>query len=132
MLDRATVIVDKGLEIGKGVSVKKLGDGWLLAFPSPSQAVRASVHIDRAARKADLGLRIAVHAGNPRVDEDDLLGHDVNIAARLLDHCGPGEIVVTDDAKWQASRRLKTVRWKSSRSVEVRGAGSSILVHSPA
>jgi class 3 adenylate cyclase len=132
LLDRASGIVDRGVEIGKGVSVKKLGDGWLLAFPSPSQAVRASVHIARAARRAGLGLRIAVHAGSPRVDEDDLLGHDVNIAARLLEHCGPGEVVVTDDAKVRAERRLRTVRWETSRRVDVRGARSAILVHSPA
>jgi class 3 adenylate cyclase len=132
LLERANEIVDKGIEIGKGVSVKRLGDGWLLAFPSPSQAVRASILIARSARNKDLELRIAVHAGNPRVDEDDLLGHDVNIAARLLEHCDPGEVVVSDDAKRRAERRLKKVRWPSSRCVDIRGARSPILVHSPA
>jgi class 3 adenylate cyclase len=130
LLGDASGIVDRGLEVGKGVSVKKLGDGWLLAFPSPSQAVRASLHIAHAAPKSDIALRIAVHAGNPRVDDDDLLGHDVNIAARLLDHCAPGEVLVTESAKRRAERRLKKVRWPTHRWVDVRGARSPILVHS--
>ena len=130
LLGMANGIVDKGLEVGKGVSVKKLGDGWLLAFPSPSQAVRASLHIARGASKSDIGLRIAVHAGNPRIDDDDLLGHDVNIAARLLDHCAPGEVLVTESAKRRAERRLKKVGWPTHRWVDVRGAQSPILVHS--
>jgi class 3 adenylate cyclase len=130
LLGSANEIVNKGLEIGKGVTVKRLGDGWLLAFPSPSQAVRSSIQIARAARHADLGFRIAVHAGNPRVDENDLLGHDVNIAARLLEYCKPGEVVVTDDAKQRAARRLKKIRWPSSKRINVRGARSPILVHS--
>jgi adenylate cyclase len=130
LLGAANGIVDKGLEVGKGVCVKRLGDGWLLAFPSPSQAVRASLHIARGAGKADIGLRIAAHAGNPRVDGDDLLGHDVNIAARLLDHCAPGEVLVTESAKRRAERRLKKIRWPTHRWVDVRGARSPILVHS--
>lgn len=130
LLGTAGEIVDKGLEVGRGVCVKRLGDGWLLAFPSPSQALRASLQIGRSARKRAIRLRIAVHAGAPRVDHDDLLGHDVNIAARLLDHCGPGEVVVTDVARLQAERRLKRVVWHTSRRVELRGAPSPILVHS--
>jgi class 3 adenylate cyclase len=121
-----------GLEIGKGVCVKRLGDGFLLAFPSPSQAVRASLQIGGAAKKRGIDLRTVVHAGTPRVDRDDLLGHDVNIAARLLEHCDPGEIVVTDAAKKQAERRLKKVAFATQRQVHVRGATAPMLVHTAA
>ena len=66
--------------------MKPLGDGFLLAFPSASQAIRGALAVKTAVdRKAEgefeLRVRIAVHAGEPAVEQDDLLGHDVNLTA---------------------------------------------------
>ena len=49
-----------------------------------------------------------------------LLGHDVNLAARLLDHCKPDR-VVSEAAKELAERRLKSVDFASRRAVKIRG-----------
>lgn len=68
-----------------------------------------------------LNLRIAVHAGEPLVEQDDLLGHDVNLTARLLDHCKPGEVVASATAKELAERRLRKVEFGRERRVKIRG-----------
>lgn len=121
-------VVEGALKPSKGECVKKLGDGYLLAFPSASQAVRGAVTLrDRAkrARERDgrLGepLQIAVHAGEPLIEQDDLLGHDVNVTARLLDHCAPDEVVVSEAAKRLAERRLKKITFSDPRIVKIRG-----------
>lgn len=118
----------------RGEIVKRLGDGFLLAFPSASQAVRGAVSLRDAVRrfKPVAGfkprLRIAVHAGEPLIEGDDLLGHDVNLTARLLDHCKPGEVVVSRPAKELAERRLRKITFGRSRRVHVRGlAGRKTL-----
>jgi class 3 adenylate cyclase len=66
-------------------------------------------------------LRIAVHAGEPLVEGDDLLGHDVNLTARLLDHCKPDEVIVSKPAKELAERRLKKIDFGRERRVKIRG-----------
>jgi class 3 adenylate cyclase len=107
--------------------VKHLGDGFLLAFPSASQAVRAVVALrdrileDRKIGKFPLALRAAVHAGEPLIEGDDLLGHDVNLTARLLDHCEPDEVVVSDPAREMAAKRLRKTEFAQQRKVKIRG-----------
>lgn len=127
LLNNLEPLIRRAADLGKGEVVKNLGDGFLLAYPSASQAVRSGVALrDRTAEErtkngAGLPLRIAVHAGEPLVEAGDLLGHDVNLTARLLDHCRPDEVVVSDPAKHMAERRLRTIVFTSRRRVKVRG-----------
>lgn len=127
LLGRLSEIVVKKTNACDGEVVKKLGDGFLLAFPSASQAVRGSVSLRDAVRRMKAvgdfktRLRIAVHAGEPLVEGDDLLGHDVNLTARLLDHCAPDEVIVSKPAKELAERRLKKIDFGRERRVKIRG-----------
>lgn len=137
LIRRLTRLIDKSVGATKGQVVKKLGDGFLLAFPSASQAVRGALTLRDAVlreRRKDpelaIDLRIAVHAGEPLVEEDDLLGHDVNLTARLLDHCDPGEIVVSEAAKEQAERRLRKISFANERRVKIRGLSTKVTVYS--
>ena len=120
-------VVEKKTKSCGGEVVKRLGDGFLLAFPSASQAVRGAVALRDASRRIKpVGgfrprLRIAVHAGEPLVEGDDLLGHDVNLTARLLDHCKPGEVIVSVPAKELAEKRLQKIDFGRERRVKIRG-----------
>lgn len=81
--------------------VKNLGDGFLLWFLDVCGAVDALVGFqDRLDAVEDdawpLAVRIGAHFGRPRSRGDDLLGHDVNVAARILDVAGPGEVLVSE------------------------------------
>lgn len=134
LLTKLHEIVDSAVRPVKGEVVKQLGDGVLLAFPSASQAVRGAVSLRSALSKRrngfPLDLRIAVHAGEPLVRHDDLLGHDVNIAARLLDHCDPGEVVVSESAKELAEKRLRKIAFGQRRDVKIKGLALKVPIFS--
>ncbi|HEV3473420.1 MAG TPA: adenylate/guanylate cyclase domain-containing protein [Actinomycetota bacterium] len=130
-------LIVRAIKPGRGELVKSLGDGFLLAFPSASQAVRGANGIRKAIEKKrkaiagwPLSLRIAVHAGEPLIEQDDLLGHDVNLTARLLDHCKPDEIIVSEAAKELAEKRLRTIDFGRRRLVKIRGLSSKTVVFS--
>ncbi len=136
ILNRLVEIVEQKVAASRGECVKHLGDGFLLAFPSASQAVRGAINLRDAVRRErrrdpgfDVELRIAVHAGEPLLQGDDLLGHDVNLAARLLDHCTPDQVIVSEAAKELAAKRLRKVAFGKKRTVKIRGLTTRVAIY---
>jgi class 3 adenylate cyclase len=77
-----------------GRVVKCLGDGLLLVFASPSAAVLTCLQLRET---APLRLRAGVHRGQVNVTADnDIVGHVVNVAARVCAAARSGEILVTN------------------------------------
>ncbi|MFP6748984.1 MAG: adenylate/guanylate cyclase domain-containing protein, partial [Alphaproteobacteria bacterium] len=107
-------VVEPALERHRGRIVKLMGDGLLAEFASVVDAVAAAVEIQEItlARPADpsggprMALRIGVNMGDIAVEDGDLFGDGVNIAARLQEIADPGGVVVSDDAYRQLSGRL--------------------------
>ncbi|HEX2239980.1 MAG TPA: adenylate/guanylate cyclase domain-containing protein [Actinomycetota bacterium] len=135
LINRLNVLVERALRGTQGELVKQLGDGFLLAFPSASRAIRAVVGLRDAIQREhekdesfDIKLRTAVHTGEPLIEEDDMLGHDVNLTARLLDHCRPGEIIVSEAAKEGSGQRLKSISFGKGRTKKIRGLSSKVVV----
>lgn len=87
---------------GHGRVVKNLGDGLMLWFDDPCVAVRTSLALQESFEKESmdgdmpLWVRIGVHFGHPARRGDDLIGHDVNVAARIVDLAAPGEVLVSE------------------------------------
>lgn len=136
LLDRLDDLIETKIREVQGECVKHLGDGFLLAFPSASQAVRGGVSLCKAVRQKrasdptfDVTLRIAVHAGEPLIEGDDLLGHDVNITARLLEHCKPDHVLVSEAAKELAEKRLRSIEFGKRKLVKIRGLSSKQAVY---
>ncbi len=75
----------------KGRIVKLMGDGLLIEFPSAVEAVQCAVEIQHliGERNADVPeekqivYRIGINIGDIVVEDDDIYGDGVNIAARL-------------------------------------------------
>ena len=89
---------------GRGGRIfKTLGDGLLLEFPSAVTAVECAVAIQKTmeTRNADtpdakrVVYRIGVNFGGVLIDDDEILGDSVNIAARLESVCKPGGISIS-------------------------------------
>jgi class 3 adenylate cyclase/tetratricopeptide (TPR) repeat protein len=86
-----------------GRLVKSLGDGLLLEFETVPPAVAAALDIQARvpsynagrAMAAAMYLRIGAHVADVVVDELDVYGAGVNLAARLASLAGPGEVVVS-------------------------------------
>jgi adenylate cyclase len=79
-----------------GRLVKLLGDGVMLRFPDAARGLRAALALVRALNVGgSLPAHAGVHAG-PVIERDlDLFGRTVNLASRLAEAAGPGEVLVT-------------------------------------
>ena len=81
--------------------VKELGDGLLLWFDDARAAIQTSLALQRAFETAGeeeipLWVRMGLHWGCPRRRGDDIIGRDVNLAARIVDLAGPGEVLCSE------------------------------------
>jgi adenylate cyclase len=81
-----------------GRVVKRLGDGHLLAFERPEAGVLAAVELLEAS-PSPLRLRSGAHAGEVMAPPGDVLGHVVNVAARVTDAAAGGEALVTGEIR---------------------------------
>lgn len=101
-----------------GRVVKTTGDGILVEFSSPIEAVRCAVEVQQAlaARTSQaLQLRIGINLGDIILDEDgDIYGDGVNVAARLEQIAEPGAI-------WVSGKVYEEVRDKLSYTFADRG-----------
>jgi adenylate cyclase len=93
-------VVEPAMAEHGGEIVKRLGDGLMVIFTDAQQAFDAVV--DARAGLTGLTvdgyrprLRVGVHTGRPRRLGGDYLGVDVNIAARLTERAGPGQILAS-------------------------------------
>jgi adenylate cyclase len=96
-------IVDPNIAEYHGRVVKTTGDGILIEYPSAVEAVGSAVAVQRtmAERNADIPVderiefRIGVHQGDIVVDDQDIFGDGVNVAARLETLGEPGGLCIS-------------------------------------
>jgi class 3 adenylate cyclase len=96
-------LVEPKIKEHRGHTVKNTGDGLLAEFPSVVDAVRCAVEVQRgmAERNAEtpedkrLTFRIGVNLGDVIVEEHDIFGDGVNVAARLEALADPGGVFVS-------------------------------------
>ncbi|MEY2399082.1 MAG: adenylate cyclase [Actinomycetota bacterium] len=81
-----------------GRVVKRIGDGLLLTFPEPEAAVLACLELVDTP-PPPLRLRAGIHVGDVLTTRDDVVGHVVNVAARVAESAKGGEVVVTGDVR---------------------------------
>ena len=107
-------LFDAKLAEHHGRLVKTTGDGLLAEFASVVDAVRCAVDVQRgmAARNADVApdrrieFRIGVHVGDIIVEDNDIFGEGVNVAARLEGLAAPGGICVSARVQEDVEGRL--------------------------
>jgi adenylate cyclase len=83
-----STIIDPGIAAHRGRIVKTTGDGMLVEFVD---AVRCAVEVQGAVAGCDVDVpsdvkiefRIGIHVGDIIIDDNDIFGDGVNIAARL-------------------------------------------------
>jgi pimeloyl-ACP methyl ester carboxylesterase/class 3 adenylate cyclase len=78
-----------------GTVVKSTGDGHLATFDGPTQAIRCAEALRAEAETLGIEIRAGIHTGECELLDTDIGGLAVHIAARILGHAGPGEIVAS-------------------------------------
>src|SRR6186713_2335838 len=102
-------VFDPTIATHRGRIVKTTGDGMLVEFASAVDATRCAAEVQRgmAALNADVPqnariyFRIGIHVGDIIIDDNDIFGDGVNIAARLEGIAEPGGVCISDDAHRQ-------------------------------
>ena len=114
----------------RGRLVKSLGDGLMLEFEDVPAAIGCCHLMHQAMQSLNQGhqkpqwmqLRIGVHVADVIVDELDLYGTGVNLAARLAGVAGPFETVVSAEARDRLTAGLDA---------EIEDLGDCYLKHFP-
>ena len=94
---RLSDLVQEATASRGGQSVKSLGDGVMLHFRDPSEAVAAALDLVEAVPQADLpAARVGITSGPVVFREGDYFGRAVNMASRITDYARPGEVLVSE------------------------------------
>ena len=107
-------LIDPKISEHRGRVVKTAGDGILIEFASVVDALRCAVEVQlgMAERNAEIPdqqrieFRLGINLGDVLVEDDDLLGDGVNIAARLEGLAEPGGICISESSYQQVRDRL--------------------------
>src|SRR5438067_10402785 len=107
-------VLDPKITEHRGRIVKTTGDGLLVEFASVVDAVRCAVDIQRQMAERNAGVaaeqriefRIGLNVGDIIIDDKDIYGDGVNIAARLEGLAAPGGICVSRTVRDQVRDKL--------------------------
>src|SRR6267378_3509550 len=107
--ERLRGLADPKISEHRGKVVKHTGDGVLAEFGSVVDAVRCAIEVQRGMAEQNatmpqvkrIEFRIGIHVGDIIVDDNDIFGDGVNIAARLEGIAEPGGVCISDDAQRQ-------------------------------
>jgi len=115
--------------------VKELGDGLLLWFDDACAAVETALLLQERfeTHSADsmlpLWVRIGMHWGRPTPRRGDIVGHDVNVAARIVDVAGPGEVVLSEPTVAALERQPAAVAFEELGPVLMKGIPDPVRLY---
>jgi class 3 adenylate cyclase len=120
-----------------GYEVKSQGDGFMLAFPDPYEALECGIAVQRvfAERERDesgepLRVRMGLHIGEVISEEGDYFGKNVILAARIAAQAIGGEILVSEELREAASGgNGDRLRFDEGRELELKGLAGSHRVY---
>ena len=111
-LHAARTVFSKFIERHHGRIANTAGDGLIAEFPSVVEAVQCAIEVQRElgvpgpSKGVTLRFRIGIHLGDVLVDDGDLLGEGVNLAARLQSMAEPGGIMISQQVHDQVHSKL--------------------------
>jgi class 3 adenylate cyclase len=128
LLERHDKLVRKLVDEHSGHVVKSQGDGFMVAFAQPEQAVGCGVAVQRAfagqARRMSpntIRVRIGIHMGKSVRRGDDLFGRNVAMAARVAAQADGGEVLISEPVR----DAVGDVEVGPPREVELKGFGGT-------
>jgi adenylate cyclase len=109
-------LIDPLITQHQGRIVKTTGDGLLIEFASIVDAVRCAVVMQQGIKDRNapieerrrLRFRIGINVGDVIVDDGDIFGDGVNVAARLEALAASGEICVSATVREHVGEKLRS------------------------
>ncbi|HEX3284171.1 MAG TPA: adenylate/guanylate cyclase domain-containing protein [Mycobacterium sp.] len=120
LIGRHDKMVRRHVQGNRGHVVKSQGDGFMIAFAEPGQAVQCSVEIQKELRKRRDGIqvRIGIHTGKSVRRGDDLFGRNVAMAARVAAEADAGQTLVSESVREAVG---DDIAFDDGRDVELKG-----------
>ena len=131
LIDRHDKMVGRHVQRHHGYIVKSQGDGFMIAFAQPVEAVRCSIDVQRelSKRPNDIRVRIGIHVGKSVRRGDDLFGRNVAMAARVAGQAEGGEVLVSAPVRDACPDDLA---FDEGRDVELKGFSGTHRVYAVA
>ncbi len=117
---------------GKARIIKELGDGLMLWFDDASDAIDTGLRLqerfeqESAQTEAPLWVRIGMHSGTQTRRGDDLVGHDVNVASRIVNLASSGEVLASEATVRRIDSGLPDVAFERLGPVVMKGIPTPI------
>src|SRR5438874_4364826 len=129
-------LIDPAIAKNRGRIIKTTGDGMLVECQSVADAVMCAAEVQRrmARRNADISparwiqFRMGINLGDVIVEENDIFGDGVNVAARLEMLAEPGGICVSGAVRDQVGQRLEDVEFEDLGDQSVKNIARPIRV----
>ena len=113
-LNECRKIIDEVIAKFGGKIFSTAGDSVVAEFPSPVQCVKAAIEFqdklyernEHSLTKLQLSWRVGIHVDDVIVENNNIMGSGVNVAARLESQSEPGKILVSKIVKDQVDKRI--------------------------
>lgn len=135
-------LIGQAVDACNGLLIKTLGDGLMAVFDSPRDGVKSAIRmhellsgmVSRGKRQGAspslraLRMQVALARGEVVEMSGDCFGDAVNVAARLIDHAGDNETLITAEVLAGLPSQQK-LRFRSLDRIAVRGRAEPVHVH---
>lgn len=120
MVDRHNRLLFPVVKKYSGKVIKTMGDSIMASFKNPADAIKCAVGMQQMLAKErkqsekfkDLQIRIGVHTGPAIVEDNDVYGDAVNIAARIESDCKENQIQVSGDTAAKVGKKEFALNFK--------------------
>jgi adenylate cyclase len=115
--------------------VKELGDGLMLWFDDACDAIETGLRLqerfegEATQLDAPLWVRIGLHSGKQTRRGSDLVGHDVNVASRIVNLAASGEVLASEATVDQVDDRLPDLEFERLGPVVMKGIPTPINLY---
>lgn len=124
----ALSVFTREVELKGGTVIKLLGDGAMVTLPTAEAALLVSIASQEAQSGKQVGMGIGIQYGTVLLEQDDVFGDAVNVAARLCSLAKAGEILTTADTVRHLPMMLRTLTRLMDTTV-VKGRREPIAIH---
>ena len=133
LINRLLGHLDKKVAEHSGAVVKRLGDGMVCQFSAPDAALRAACDMQTAAFNLALGntpklaIKVVFTYGPVIMEDADVFGDTVNVAARLVAVANPEQVLTTQQTVDSLAPDLQA-RCRPLYPMKIRGKSDAVMV----